>query len=207
MKKFITVGIFAVFTFIMTACGTDSAQQQETVNTLSVQKNGSVENLIVEDFGEEYYDVDSLTSMIQDTIAEYQKQNPTAEITLENCELVGNQIQVLMKYDSSSSYAGYNSETLFMGTVQEAYAAGYNLDMTLRDAKDDTKSIGKQELLGMGEKHIIILELPKTQEQEISAMRLKCFSDILYIGDGVRLVSKKTADIEQTQGLSVVVFK
>lgn len=207
MKKFITVGIFAVFTFIMTACGTDNSQQKETVNTLSVQKNGSVENLIVEDFGEEYYNVDSLTSMIQDTITEYQKKNPSAEITLKSCELEGDQIKVLMQYDSSDTYTGYNSETLFTGTVQEAYAAGYDLNMTLHDVKDDTKSIGKQELLGMGEKHIMIMELSGTQEQEVNTMRLKCFGDILYIGDGISLVSRKIADIEQAQGLSVVVFK
>ena len=207
MKKLRTAGILTALAIGLTACGTDEDAQQEAVNSLTLVRNGSVENTIIESFDKEYYDLDGLNAMIEDSIVQYQKQNPTAEITLVQSELTGDQVQVTMKYDSSSSYMGYNSETLFVGTVQEAYAQGYDLNVTLKDVQDETVTISRQELLGMGERHIAILELPASGDDTVSRMRLKCYGDILYTGDGVTLVSKKTADIEQTQGVSVVVFK
>lgn len=210
MKKLGTAGILAVLAVMLTACGakTDTEKAANAINTLTLEKDGSVQNIIIESFEQEYYDLDGLNTMIQDSIAEYKKQNPTAEITLVASELMDGQVCVTMKYDSSNSYMGYNNETLFAGTVQEAYSAGYDLDVTLRDVADETVSIGRDELLGMGERHIVIMELPTPQEgQTVNRMRLNCYGNILYMGEGSTLVSKKSVDIEHTQGVSVVVFK
>lgn len=201
MRKIKTAGILAVLMLWLTACGTEA--ESELVNTLSFSKDGSVENTIVEVFDKEYYNLDALNTMIQESIEQYQKQNLTAEISVISSEVTDGQVRVRMKYDSAASYMGYNSETLFVGTIQDAYSAGYDLDISLTGTKDTTQTIGRQELLNMGEKHIVIMELPDAME----SMRLVCYGEILYTGDGVSLVSKKTADIEQTQGYSVVVFK
>lgn len=203
MKRIKTAGILAVLMMWLTACGANADADTE-VNSLTIDKNGSVENTIVESFDKEYYDLDGLNTMIQDSIDQYCRQNPTSEITVVSSEVKNSQVRVTMKYDSAASYTGYNSELLFAGTVQEAYEAGYDLNVSLVSAKDETDRIGKQELLGMGDHHIVIMELPDSAED---GMRLSCFGEILYTGDGVSLLNKKTADIEQTQGVSVVVFK
>lgn len=204
MKKLKAAGILTVLMMWLTACGSGADAGQETINSLTLDKNGNVENTIIESFDKEYYDLDGLNTMIMDSIEQYCSQNPTAEITLMRSEVTDGQVRVTMKYDSAASYAGYNSEILFTGTVQEAYSAGYDLDISLTDVKDSSNSISKQELLELGEKHIAIVELPATMTD---GMRLKCFGDILYVSSGVNYVSKKTADIEQTQGVGVVVFK
>ena len=171
MKKLKAAGILAVLMVWLTACGSGADAEQETVNSLTLDKDGSVENMIIEGFDKDYYDLDGLNTMIN---------------------------------DSAASYMGYNNKTLFVGTIQEAYSEGYDLNISLTDVKDSSNTIGKQELLEMGEKHIVIIQLPSTMTD---GMRLQCFGEILYISDGVNPVSKKTADIEQSQGVSVVVFK
>ena len=204
MKKLKAAGILAVLMVWLTACGSGADAEQETVNSLILDKDGSVENMIIEGFDKDYYDLDGLNAMIKDSIEQYCRQNPSADITLKGSEVSDGQVRVSMKYDSAASYMGYNSETLFVGTVQEAYSAGYDLNISLTDVKDSSNTIGNQELLEMGEKHIVIIQLPSTMTD---GMRLQCFGEILYISDGVNLISKKTADIEQSQGVSVVVFK
>ena len=204
MKKLKAAGILAVLMVWLTACGSGADAEQETVNSLILDKDGSVENMIIEGFDKDYYDLDGLNTMIKDSIEQYCRQNPSADITLKGSEVSDGQVRVSMKYDSAASYMGYNSETLFVGTVQEAYSAGYDLNISLTDVKDSSNTVGKQELLEMGEKHIVIIQLPSTMTD---GMRLQCFGEILYISDGVNPVSKKTADIEQSQGVSVVVFK
>lgn len=188
----------------ITACAKEEVPvEEEVMNSLSILEDGSIESVIIEDFSESYYNVDELTKMIQDTISVYPKEDPNASIVLETCELIEQQVKVVMKYNSAEAYSGYNSEELFVGTVQEAYGKGYDLNMTLTGTNKEASKIGRQELLGMGENHIMILE--NTIDE--GTLRVNCYDTILYTGDGVSLIEKKKADVAPTQGFSVIVFK
>lgn len=202
MRKFTVTGILMLLIACMMGCGADSSEGEELVTSVSLQKDGSIKGVIVEDFDKAYYDVNALETMIQEAISDYDKQNPTAEITLESCEMLENEnkVKVVMTYDSAQSYAGFNSKILFVGTVQEAYEAGYDMNLTLYDVADAEKNttIAKQDILNMGTNHIVFME---------ENMRMKCFGNILYVGDGVDYIGKKTAEMANTQGLSVVMFK
>lgn len=188
----------------ITACAKEEVPvEEEVMNSLSILEDGSIESVIIEDFSESYNNVEDLTKMIQDTISVYQKEDPNASIVLETCELIEQQVKVVMKYNSAEAYSGYNSEELFVGTVQEAYGKGYDLNMTLTGTDKEASKIGRQELLGMGENHIMILE--NTIDE--GTLRVNCYDTILYTGDGVSLIEKKRADVVPTQDFSVIVFK
>ncbi len=204
MKKFMMMGVLAAFILGMTACGTEDASVEENLmNSISIEKDGSIESIIVEDFTESYYSVDDLKNMIQDTITDYRKQDPDSEITLETCEMVDQKVKVVLKYNSADTYSGYNSETLFVGTVQEAYAEGYDMNMSLTGTDKEGTKIGRQELLNMGENHIMIME----NVIKDGTLRVNCYDTILYTGNGITPIAKKKADVEPTQGYSVIVFK
>lgn len=204
MKRFIVVGILAALTLGLSACAKGDVQVEEDVmNSLSILEDGSIKSIIIEDFSENYYNVDDLTKMILDTISVYQKEDPDSSIVLETCEMVEQQVKVVMKYNSAEAYNGYNNEDLFVGTVQEAYGEGYDLNMTLTGTDKEASKIGRQELLGMGENHIMILE--NTMDEGM--LRVNCYDTILYTGDGVSPIEKKRADVTKTQGFRVIVFK
>ena len=42
---------------------------------------------------------------------------------------------------------------------------------------------------------------------EEETIRVNCYDTILYTGEGVTPIEKKKADVEPTQGFSVIVFK
>lgn len=204
MKKFMMMGVLAAFILGMTACGTEDASVEENLmNSISIEKDGSIESIIVEDFTESYYSVEDLKNMIQDTITDYRKQDPDSEITLETCEMVDQKVKVVLKYNSADTYSGYNSETLFVGTVQEAYAEGYDMNMSLTGTDKEGTKIGRQELLNMGENHIMIME----NVIKDGTLRVNCYDTILYTGNGITPIAKKKVDVEPTKGYSVIVFK
>lgn len=204
MKKFMMMGVLVAFILGMTACGTEDASVEENLmNSISIEKDGSIESIIVEDFTESYYSVEDLKNMIQDTITDYRKQDPDSEITLETCEMVDQKVKVVLKYNSADTYSGYNSETLFVGTVQEAYAEGYDMNMSLTGTDKEGTKIGRQELLNMGENHIMIME----NVIKDGTLRVNCYDTILYTGNGITPIAKKKVDVEPTKGYSVIVFK
>lgn len=208
MRKWAVIGALAIFTCCMTACGdiTGGSKEKEQVTSVSIGKDGTVDSVIVEEFQEPYYTLESLAAMIQADITAFQKEQPGTEIVLKSCESYGeNQgfVKVEIFYDSDDSYTDFNHEIFFAGSIQEAYEKGFDFEMRLtkpdkEDADEEDYIIGKQELLEMSEHHIIIME---------ESMRVKCFDEILYVGEGVDVINDKTVDMKQTQGYGVVVFK
>lgn len=218
MKKFIRVGktlalAFCILMLGLTACGSKAEEESAadaSVSSVSVNKDGSITSKIVEDFAESYYDVDGLKSMIETAIAEYKSQNDAAQISLKKCEKTEGAIEVLIEFGSFSDYAGFNEEDFFAGTIQAANQAGYDLNVTLQATSDSLEkaSISKPELLGMGDHHIIIIEAAKTEEVgDLETIRVNCFGEILYVGEGVTAVDKKSADVTLSDGYGIIVFK
>lgn len=182
--------------------------------SVTVKKDGRIISDIVEDFGESYYDVDGLKSMIETSIEEYAATDPSAEIRLKSCDFSKGVVKVRMEFGNYSSYAGFNNEYFFAGTIQAANQAGIDLNMNLNavSGKSEKESISKPELLGMGDSHIVFLEAAGadgTEEQALDTetVRVECFGEILYVGEGVTPVGKKSADVQLTGGYGVIVFK
>lgn len=220
MKKFMRVGkavllVLCLCMLGLTACGEKTEESivdsaESAISTISVKKDGSISTQIVEDFGESYYDETGLKSMIETSIAEYKAEDATAQITLKSCKVAEGVANVLMEFGDYKAYAGYNGEHFFAGTIQAANMEGFDLNVTLNSVSDKSEktSISKPELLGMGESHIIFIEAVESDEtQEAETIRVECFDEILYVGEGVTAVGKKSADVKLSSGYGIIVFK
>lgn len=217
MRVWRTVLFFALCFCVtgLTACGEktqkgDSGSSEEAkVSSISVNKDGSISSRIIEDFGESYYDAGGLKSMIESAISDYKAADAAAKINLKKCKAANGSVTVEMEFGSYEDYSGFNDERFFAGTIQAANQAGFDLNITLQAVNDkaDKTSVSKPELLGMGDSHIVILELPEAGEEELDPMRVNCFGDILYAGEGVTTVGKKSADVKASGGSAIIVFK
>lgn len=217
MKKFMRVGktfalVLCVLVLGLTACGNETKENagEAQISSVSVKKDGSISSRIIEDFAQSYYDTDGLKAMIETSIAEYKAQNSQAQISLQKCEEKQGVIEVLMEFGSDRDYAGFNDEDFFAGTIQAANQAGYDLNVTLQAISDKAEktSISKPDLLGMGDHHIVIFAAPETENgEEAEAIRINCFDEILYVGEGVTAVDKKNADVKLSDGYGIIVFK
>lgn len=180
----------------MTGCGgSDSAV---TATTIEVKKDGSVVHTIVEDFAETYYDMQELQNMIQTACSSYNAAAGDGTVTVESAEETEGVLTVIMKYKDAAAYAGFNKLALFVGTVKDAYNAGYDLDVTLYSLQDESDAIGKEEILGMGEKHIVILR---------EAVDVRVWNKVLYAsGDVLGTGDSRTVMVGDSTALTYIIF-
>lgn len=212
----IPVMMFGICALGITACGNKegSSTQEDTaldsMNYISINKDGSLESQIIETFEESYYNVDDLSTMINSSISDFKAANSEAEVSLKSCNTDNGSVKVVMSFDSYKSYSDFNGEIFYAGTIKDAYAAGMSLDVELSAISEKTQpqKIGKKNLLEMGDNHIVIFDQTNiSDEVESDVIRIKCFGDILYVGDGVTPSGKKTADIAGDSNSKVIVFK
>lgn len=210
--------LFCLCVMGLTACGKKSegninaesgtSTEDGSKTSISVNKDGSITSKIVEDFGENYYDIDGLKTMIETSITEYQQSSSSAKVQLKKCSEASGVVKVHMEFGDYQSYAGFNEENFFAGTVQAANQAGFDLNITLHGVASEGTSISKPELMGMGSNHIVFVEAVKPEEgQEVESIRVNCFDEILYVSEGVTVVDKKSADVKPVQGYGIIVFK
>lgn len=186
------VAVILLAGFMMCACNGQTAKNDADIMAemtsscmIEVMKDGSIIETITEEFSQEYYKEESLKAMILSEVAEFNRTHEEETISVEQVERKDDNIIVKMTYPSAAVYTEYNADdynamALFSGTVAEAYDAGYSLDIKMTDVKGE-KSIGKEELLGMGSEKIIISE---------AAMQIKVPGKIQYIGERVEAESK-----------------
>lgn len=181
-------------------CGCAEKEGEDAVTNIVVQKDGSIIHTIYEEFEESYYSTEGLSEMIIQTVQAYMKKNPGASITLDQCELQDGQIiKVKMTYNNCEVYSDFNESQLFVGTIQQAYEKGLNLDMYLSSVSGKEKStITKQELLNMAQDYILITD---------ESMEFTVNSNILFASDSAEILGKKKVMMKQEQGISAIVFK
>jgi hypothetical protein len=213
MKKIIGVMVATCAAIGLVACGSKDVTVDTTTSgsTITISKDGSISNSIVEEFGESYYDEDSLKSMIEDSIFEYVNKSSDSNIdkpSLKSCKVADGYANVTIDYESYKAYAGFNGEDLFVGTVAEANMAGYDLNISLKDVSDTSVTISKPQLLGMGDNHIVIIEAEKAEDgAQIEPVHVNTYDEILYVGNGVTKTGKKSADVNVASGYGYIVFK
>lgn len=163
-----------------------------SASAIEVQKDGRIVETITEEFSEDYYSEDALRNMILSEVADFNMDAPE-DISVDKLEKKDGVVTVMFSYPSAEVYSEYNSNQyeerkIFCGTVAEAYDAGYSLEVTLKSAKNEEEIIGKEEILGMGERHIVIVDEP---------MHIKTFQKILYVSENVAAAGKNQAELSE----------
>lgn len=195
MKKWIAALLIMLCAYVFTGCG---SKAEEDTTTIAVEKDGSLTSTIVEAFDREYYDAEDLKEYTLDAVAVYNAAGSDREITVSKVEAKDGTVRLQMKYGSAADYAGFNGKEIFAGTVAEAYEEGMDLDVTLTDVSEEGVSVGKSEILQMGEKKIVILE-------EDVAVRVP--GKILYVSEGTELLQSKSAMVHPVNGKAYIIYK
>lgn len=174
------------------AGGDAAAAGNISATEITVQKDGSIIETITEEFTKDYYKEEELRNMVLSEVADFNNSEEEA-ISVDKFEKKNGKIVIVMKYPSAEAYSEYNTNAydnkmLFFGTVAQAYDAGYSLDITLRNAKNEEETIGKEEILAMGDRHIVIASEPA---------RVATFGRILYAGENITVTGKNKAGMHE----------
>lgn len=193
MMRILTVLCLAAF---LAGCGGKEGTADRT--EIELKKNGSVVHTIVEEFAESYYDMEELKSMIAQACDAYNGTAGKEAVKMESAEAADGTATVVMKYDSAQSYSEFNRQALFAGTVKDAFKAGYDLNVKLLPVREGEAAIGKDELLGMGEKRIAIVR---------EAVDVKVWGKIRYLSEDAVLGSgADTASVTDENSLTYILF-
>lgn len=202
MKKWKIVSLIMLMIFCLSGCGTAKTDEKQPETNIQVHKDGKITQTIYENFRETYYHVDELEQFASDYIDDFNLDNPTSHIELKECEMdnkTDGVIRVVIEYDNAATYSKFNDVMLFVGTIEQAYDQGYDLNMYLESTNDKkAESIVKADLLKMGSKHILLSD---------ENMTIGLYTDILYRTKETEMQNSKNVIMKQTQGTSAVVFK
>lgn len=166
--------------------------------TITVEKDGTVVETIIEDFDKDYYQSDELEQMVTEEIDAYNETAGEEKVKLVSFEQdeESGQIRLEMEYASASDYQQMNGEELFCGTVSEAYAAGYAFSPVLD--QQTGSAVSGSDILEMGDKKIVIAE---------EAVNIRTSGKISYASEGVS-VSDKTATLpDDGELLSYIIYE
>ena len=196
MRKITILLLIVSMTVLLAGCGSGGSAESET--TLGFKKNGQVVHTIVEDFSADYYDLDELETDVKSQIEEYNTRVGSDRISLDSSELEDGTLTMVMTFQGAEDYSSFYRQALFCGTVKAAFEAGYDLDIELNSAQEEGTTINKQDILDMGERHIIVVR---------EAIHLKPYADILYASGDVEVTGDRDAVVTDGQSLSYIIFR
>lgn len=191
-KRCALIGVLLICTaglFCLTGCGEEEADEQ--VTNLQIGKNGIITSNIVEDFGKDFYTIDTLKTMLQEEINDYNASHPEA-VTLQTVELSEEEaggVLVTLQYASCKDYTAFNGVELFYGTPEEAKAAGYSLNVELSDTAGNTVTLGEEGILAIKNAQILIIR----QSAQVSKVSLP--GKVLYMSGGTVLAGSKVVEL------------
>ncbi len=178
----IKVAVLVSF-FAVSACGCGAKKSPET--KLTINKDGMISSVIVESFGEDYYDLSELEDMANDEISYYNSEYTDPRISLDESGILEDgRATLTMNFSNYIDFAHFNQVTFFYGTVAEASDKGFSVSGDLVDSQG--VQISLSEIEDISDRHIII-----TGDKAGIIAPYK----ISYMTKGVVLKDKKEAEL------------
>jgi len=151
-RKNMIIALLASCLFFISGCGKVSYD----TNTLVFNKDGSIEEYLVENFDESVYSIDELRKETEDYAASY---NKSAElISFSEMKVTDGVLRCSVKYADDDAYYDFNNTAIYYGTVEKALKAGFNLKNVVKavDGGKDVNLSSDKELL---QSQIVILNM------------------------------------------------
>lgn len=191
----------------LTSC---SSADDTGESVVSMKKDGTVSHVIRESFDESYFDLEELRNEVLGAVVSYNSLQGEEKVTVTRVQLMdegpadgGSITDVELEYQSAEDYAEFNRETFFVGTPEQAQAAGFDLNRVYVGAADDTQTIGMSELLGTDGIQLLITD---TEELIVSEKKLLYASENTEILENGKAFRKKTdAEAQNTDHIYVIV--
>lgn len=197
MSKFVAFLICLIVALTLLGCDEEDITFDEPA--IEVYKNGKISQTIVENFDKPYYDIEELKQYIESHVDECNALlGDEGQIVLKDVYSVNNNVFAIMEYENINAIKTFTEEEYFYGTVNEAYDAGYTMDVSLKSLSDG-EIIGKPEIMDMKKNHIFIIP-----DSGIVHTSYK----ILYVSAGIEFVDDKTVRVAgDADGLAYIVTK
>lgn len=111
---------------LMTGCNGSGDLSDFSQNALAINRDGSVTELSVETFEEDYYSLEDLTAYVQDEVDTFNREHPPASgkedetaITVDEVDISEGIARVVLTYESSEIFTEFNYGQLVSGSASD----------------------------------------------------------------------------------------
>ncbi len=208
MKKTIRLLlVFVLGALFIAGCSKETVYVPVTANTIEITESGELIGYLVEPFDKEYYDINELATMVETEIAEYNTDNQTCVQEAGRVPVVVDKVimaedgskkaVVALKFYNAAVYEDYMGRKLFYGTVEDAVAAGYEVDRKLSKVKGGDLLTG--DLLQKNkDKKILILE---------DAVSVRLPQNVLFLSTNAKVDGYGYVDCTADEELKYIIIK
>ena len=192
MKKIISMCLLMVMSVLFFSGCNKSLNVDE--NTVYINKKGKVIGAVIENFDKDYYNAEELEQFIHSRVEEYTLKNGEESVEIQDFSVESGIARLNMVYDGYSHYAGFNEIQMFVGSIPQAMAEGYDFSGEFRKVEDgELKSeVDKSEVTSNFEYKVVILS---------EKVNVKVDGTILYVSsDYTSLVEEDTVRIKLPEG-------
>ena len=158
--------------FGIVGCGQDKAPE---VTSVSIGEDGTIVHQIVGGFEQNYYEMDGLTALAEERVAEYCTDNGADSVKLESIEEKDGNILIRFQYATDQDYSDFNQRELFVGALTEAEEQGYPLE-SVAFISADGKPLEIGYIEEQDDKQIAIIATKPSEELVVNT-----YGKVLYI--------------------------
>lgn len=198
MKKLMIFCLCLCLTFAFYGCG-DKEEEEYFETTLSFEKDGRVTDAIVESFAKDYYSEEGLRAFFQEKISEYNSSNIGGDdVTLSELVIENGIARATLDFENTDAYTSFYGQTLFYGTISDAYDKGYIQETVLKKV-GASDTISKVDLMKMSNETIIVVG---------EVVRIHSPKKIEYTSANIELIDDKNARVSSdSTGLAYLIVK
>lgn len=200
MKKLLSTGIILIIVCgVLTGCGTS---KDADTNTLFVEKNNSIVEVSVGDFDKDYYDKDEFKDYVKEAVADYKEEDGVGTVKFKKLSVEDKTAKLNMQYSDYKAYSAFVGEEVFVGTVVQALAEGYEFDADFTAVEDGKlkDAVAQEDVVANDDYKVVVVTKP---------IDVAVHGTITYVSDGVEIKDKKTATVtELTEaGYGYIIYK
>ena len=198
MKKIICFILCFCMFFSLAGCGKES-EEEYYETTLSFEKDGTLKDIIVESFTEDYYSEEGLRAYFQEKISEYNSTNiGSGNVVLEELTVADGKARAALTFDSAESYTSFYGPVAYYGSINDAYDKGYITETVLKSVSG-SETLSKADLMKMRKDDIIIVS---------EVVRVKSPKKITHVSANVEVIDDKTVRISSdSSGMAYILVK
>ena len=183
--KVVITGLLLIF--LMGGCSKQLTEYQE--NTLTINKDGTILDISVEDFSEGNYDMSNLEQFIRDEVTDYNAKNGDDRVVLNELNTDNKLARLELLYQSMDDYNAFNHTEYTLKDLIDTTLSG-----TMISAQDGSEIPASD----VEDKDYLVLEVT-------DAMNLEFQGKVLYYNEYI--TAQDGTYLSSGEGTAVVVFK
>ncbi|BCJ93155.1 hypothetical protein acsn021_07240 [Anaerocolumna cellulosilytica] len=138
MKRYILSIVLILSMVMLAGCNKNKEIVAEDVkaNTVLIKNDGTVQAATIENFDKEYYNLEELTTYINEKVSEYNQKNGVDSVVLGELKLIDTNAVLIMNFKSLEHYNYFAETSAVVTSTTSAKNGEITLPDTFLSAKD-----------------------------------------------------------------------